>query len=108
MAEIRLAAVTPVRMSPGMVSADGRQGHGGYAKPRRQPSTRERLIATLAPGRNPETTEVDYVVDAEGMMVAVLVRDAQTGEVFARIEAQDLWQLGADEAAGGLLLERKG
>jgi hypothetical protein len=41
-------------------------------------------------------------------MVAVLVRDMSNGEVIARIEAQDLWQLGADEAAGGLLLERKG
>jgi hypothetical protein len=51
---------------------------------------------------------VDYVVDAQGMMVAVLVRDVSSGEVIARINAEDLWQLGSEEAAGGLLLERKG
>ena len=66
------------------------------------------LIAALAPGRLPETCEVDYVVDAQGMMVAVLVRDLSTGEVIARINAEDLWQLGTEEAAGGLLLERRG
>ena len=51
---------------------------------------------------------MDYVVDAAGMMVAVLVRDLSTGEVIARMAAEDLWQLGSEEAAGGLLLERKG
>ena len=108
MADLRLAAVDPVRLSTSMVAPDGRRGSGGYARPRRQASAKERLVAALAPGRAAEACEVDYVVDASGMMVAVLVRDISTGEVIARIEAGDLWQLGSEEAAGGLLLERKG
>jgi hypothetical protein len=108
MADLRLAGVDRVRLSSAMVAADGRREGGGYQRPRRQPSSRERLLAAVAPGREPETCEVDYVVDAQGMMVAVLVRDVSNGEVIARIEAADLWQLGNQEAAGGLLLERKG
>ncbi len=108
MSELRLAAIDSVRLSPAMGSRDGRRGHDGYATPRRKQSARERLVAVLAPGRSSETCEVDYAVDATGMMVAVLVRDALTGEVIARVEAEDLWQLGTDEAAGGLLLERRG
>lgn len=108
MADLRLAAIDPLRLSAGAVWADGRQGSGTYSRAPRKRSAKERLVQALAPGRPVETCEVDYVVDANGMMVAVLVRDMSNGEVIARIEAQDLWQLGADEAAGGLLLERKG
>lgn len=108
MSELRLAAIDSVRLSSPMGVPDRRRGKGGYAPPRRKQSARERLVAVLAPGQSPETCEVDYVVDAAGMMVAVLVRDLSTGEVIARMAAEDLWQLGSEEAAGGLLLERKG
>ncbi|MEO8538881.1 MAG: hypothetical protein ABI577_04010 [bacterium] len=107
MADLRLAAIDPVRLSSAMVAADGRRGNGGYAAPRRK-TAKERLVSALAPGRSAEACEVDYVVDANGVMVAVLVRDVSSGEVIARIEAENLWQLGAEEATGGLLLERKG
>lgn len=106
--ELRLAAIDSVRLSSAMSARDGRRGQGDYPAPRRKQSARERLVAVLAPGRSLETCEVDYVVDASGMMVAVLVRDVTTGEVVARMAAEDLWQLGAEEAAGGLLLERRG
>ncbi len=108
MADLRLAAIDPVRLSAGAVWADGRQSGGTYSRTPRKKSAKDRLVQALAPGRTAESCEVDYVVDANGMMVAVLVRDVSTGEVIARIEAQDLAQLGADEATGGLLLERKG
>lgn len=108
MADLRLAAIDPVRLSAGAVWADGRQSGGTYSRTPRKKSAKERLVQALAPGRTAESCKVDYVVDANGMMVAVLVRDVSTGEVIARIEAQDLAQLGADEATGGLLLERKG
>ncbi len=108
MAEIKLAAIDPVRLSAGAVWADGRNGGNAYPKPKRQVSAKERLVKALAPGRAMESCEVDYVVDGNGMMVAVIVRDVSSGEVIARIEAGDLWQLGPQEAAGGLLLERKG
>ena len=107
MADLRLTAIDPVRLAAGRVWADGRQG-GGKRGNQPRPSGKARLVQALAPGRPVETCEVDYVVDAQGLMVAVLVRDVSTGEVIARINAEDLWQLGSEEAAGGLLLERKG
>ena len=107
MADLRLAAIDPVRLTAGQVWADDRQG-GGKRGNQPRPSGKTRLVHALAPGRPVETCEVDYVVDAQGLMVAVLVRDVSTGEVIARVEARDLWQLGMDEAAGGVLLERKG
>ena len=108
MADLRLAAIDPIRVTADAVVADGRGRGNPYQRQPRKRTARERLVAALAPGRAPETCEVDYVVDAQGMMVAVLVRDVATGEVIARINAGDLWQLGAEEATGGLLLERRG
>ncbi len=108
MTDLKLAAITPARIAPEAAVWDGRGQRGAYERPKRQRSAKERLVAVLAPGREPETCEVDYVVDARGLMVAVLVRDVSTGGVIARINAEDLWQLGSEEAAGGLLLERKG
>lgn len=108
MADLKLTAIDRVSFATHSVATDGRGRGGAYSRPKRQRTARERLVALLAPNREPETCEVDYVVDAQGMMVAVLVRDAVNGEVIARINAEDLWQLGAEEASGGLLLERKG
>jgi len=108
MADLRLAAIDHVGIATDSAAWNGRGGQQPHRRPRTGRGSRERLVAALAPGREPETCEVDYVVDGEGRMVAVLVRDVQTGEVIARINAEDLWQLGAEEGAGGLLLERRG
>ena len=108
MADLRLAGVDPVHIAASPAYRDGRGSAGAYKRPPRQRTARERLVAALAPGREPESCEVDYVVDAGGLMVAVLVRDVSTGEVIVRINAEDLWQLGSEEAAGGMLLERRG
>lgn len=108
MADLRLSATQHVSMTASSVAADGRGHHGAYQQPKRKRTSRERLVAILAPNREPESCEVDYVVDAEGMMVAILIRDALNGEIIARINAEDLSQLSADEAAGGILLERRG
>lgn len=108
MADLRLTAVDRVSFAASSVATDGRGHQGAYQRPKQKRSSRARLVAAVAPGRDPESCEVDYVVDAEGTMVAVLVRDVVTGEVIARINAEDLWQLGSEEAAGGILLERKG
>jgi hypothetical protein len=66
------------------------------------------MLRMLAPGHDPGTLELEYVVDREGLMVAIQVRDTGTGEVIARVRAEDLWRLASEEAAGGLLLERRG
>jgi hypothetical protein len=108
MADLRLTAIDRVSIATSSVATDGRGHQGAYQRPKQKRSSRERLVAALAPHRDPESCEVDYVVDAQGMMVAVLVRDVANGEVIARINAEDLWQLSSEEAAGGLLLERKG
>ncbi|MCL4241929.1 MAG: hypothetical protein KJ048_11305 [Dehalococcoidia bacterium] len=109
MADLRLAAIDPIHTSTEAVAwgQPGRRNRD-QQQPRHQKSARERLVARLAPSRAPETCEVDYVVDAAGIMVAVLVRDIATGGVIARINAADLWRLAGDEAASGLLVERRG
>lgn len=109
MADLRLAAIDPVRTSTEAVGWGQHDRRGrDQQQPRRQKSARERLVAMLAPSRAPETCEVDYVVDATGIMVAILVRDVATGEVIARIKGDELWRLASQEAAGGLLVERRG
>lgn len=108
MSDLRLTRIDPIRIAADPVVADGRNRGGAEQRQPKKRSARERLVAALAPGRAPESCEVDYVVDAQGMVVAVLVRDVSNGEVIARINAGDLWQLGNDEPAGGLLLERRG
>jgi hypothetical protein len=109
MADLRLAAIDPIHTSTKAVAWGQHDRRGrDQQQPRRQKSARERLVAMLAPSRAPETCEVDYVVDATGIMIAFLVRDVATGEVIARIKADDLWRLAGDEAAGGLLVERRG
>ena len=108
MADLRLASIDRAHIATEAAAWNGRGRQNGYQRQQPRKSARERLISVLAPGRQPETCEVDYVVDGKGMMVAVLVRDVSTGEVIARINAEDLWQLGPEEAAGGLLLERRG
>jgi hypothetical protein len=109
MADLRLAPVDPVHASLERVDTGLQERRGrDHQQPRRQKSARERLVAIMAPSRAPETCEVDYVVDANGIMVAIIVREVSSGEVIARIKAEDLWRLAGDEAAGGLLLERRG
>ena len=41
-------------------------------------------------------------------LVAVIVRDARTGVVLARVPAGDLASLGGAQASAGLLFERRG
>ncbi|GIW19271.1 MAG: hypothetical protein WHT63_10080 [Tepidiforma sp.] len=109
MRELRLEGIAPVGISPAPAS----WGQGGgrdrrMPRPRQEGGNRERMIRMLAPGHDPGTLELEYVVDHEGMMVAIQVRDARTGDVIARVRAEDLWRLASEEAAGGLLLERRG
>lgn len=109
MRELRLDGIEPVRMAPASV-AWGQQGKRERREPpaRRDDAARDRMIRMLAPGHGPGSLELEYVVNEEGMMVAIQVRDRATGEVVARVRAEDLWRLASEEAAGGLLLERRG
>lgn len=109
MRELRLDGIEPVRMAPASV-AWGQQEKRERREPpaRRDDAARDRMIRMLAPGHDPGSLELEYVVNEEGMMVAIQVRDRATGEVVARVRAEDLWRLASEEAAGGLLLERRG
>lgn len=109
MAELRLERITPVGTAASAVSwgERGRRDRRDLLK-RGASGNRERLIRLLAPGHAPEALELEYVVDHAGMMVAIQVRDTATGDVIARVRAEDLWRLASEEAANGLLLERRG
>ncbi len=109
MRELRLGGVEPARLTPAAVDwGQGNQRQRREQPPRGEGSSRDRMVRMLAPGHDPGTLELEYVVDQEGMMVAVQVRDRVTGELVARVRAEDLWRLASEEAAGGLLLERRG
>lgn len=109
MRELRLSGIEPARLTPASVDwGHGNQRQRREQRPREDGSSRDRMVRMLAPGHDPGTLELEYVVDQEGMMVAVQVRDRETGEVVARVRAEDLWHLASEEAAGGLLLERRG
>ena len=108
MPELKLARVDTVHTVTEAVRQDGQR-----RQPRREPnprarSPRGRLLATLYPAGDPETCEVDYVVDATGVLTAILVRDIATGAVLSRISARDLGTLQAAGDGAGLLYERRG
>ena len=109
MRELRLESIDPVRLSPAPASwGQGRRQDRPKPSARGTSGSRQRMIQMLAPGHDPATLELEYVVDHAGMMVAIQVRDTATGDVIARVRAEDLWRLASEEAAGGLLLERRG
>lgn len=107
MALTKLTAVDPVHISTEGLGRDRSQRNPYQRQPVRRPA-RARFLAATVPGHDPETCEVDYVLDETGVLTAILVRDLGTGEVLARVESNDLSTLGGDEAASGLLYERRG
>jgi len=108
MPELKLARVDTVHTVTEAVRQDGQR-----RQPRREPnprarSPRARLLATLYPAGDPETCEVDYVVDATGVLTAILVRDSSTGAILSRIPARELSALQGDSDSAGLLYEQRG
>lgn len=48
------------------------------------------------------------VLDGEGLLVAVVIRDLASGRVLARVDPKSLAALEATGGDGGVLLERRG
>lgn len=108
MAEFKIARIEPARVSPGRADWDQNRRNPRQDARNRRPGAHRNLVASLFPNRDPETCEIDYAVNTEGDLVAVIVRDARTGVVLARVPAGDLASLGGPQASAGLLFERRG
>lgn len=83
------------------------RGRQGSPLPRR-PKPRERLVEAALAGTDPETCEVEMLLDAEGLLLAVVIRDLASGAVLARVDPKELASFEATAGDGGMLLERRG
>ena len=107
MAELKLARVDSVHIAL----------EGARREQRRPPrrdgeqekgTPHDRLVAAAAPGVDPDACEVEYVLDAEGNLKAVVIRELGSGRELARIAPEALGHLTASGESRGLLFERKG
>ena len=108
MSTLRLEAIERIHIPAERAAWD--QPGRRYPKPL-QPSKRkprERLIEATLAGTDPETCEIEMVLNESDVMVAVVIRDLASGAVLARVEANVLAALEATEGDGGMLLERRG
>ncbi|MBA4181389.1 MAG: hypothetical protein C0506_12430 [Anaerolinea sp.] len=88
-----------------------------WEQPRRRPAApgdrrkngpRQRLVESALPGTDPETCEVDMVLDADGIFIAIVIRSLDSGEELKRLSTADLAAIGGHSGASGLLVERRG
>ena len=108
MVDLKIARIEPARVSAGRTEWDRDRRPSQQDSRKRRPNAHHHLLASLLPGRDPYTCEVDYVVDSAGDLVALLVRDTRSGVVIARVPAAELAAFGAGQASSGLLYERRG
>lgn len=105
---LRLEAVErihiPAERAAWEQSARGRRGPA--LPPKRKP--RERLVEALLAGTDPETCEVEMLLDDHGLLVAVVIRDLASGALLARVDPAELASFEAAAGDGGILLERRG
>ncbi len=108
MPDLKIGRIEPARVSPGRTewNKDRRQSRQDARQGRS--SSYHALLASILPGRDPDTCEIDYAVNEQGDLVAVIVRDTRSGAVIARVPAGILANLGARQSAAGLLFERRG
>ena len=83
-----------------------RARHGQEVPPKRK--SRERLVETLLAGTDPDTCEVEMVLDGAGILVAVVIRDLASGAELVRVDPKELASFEATAGDGGMLLERRG
>jgi hypothetical protein len=110
MAGFTLGRVEPVHIATDPARWEQQRQHTYHGDRRRQrPSTRARLLAALAPGRDPADCEVALDLAADGSLLGVTVRDSRTGAEIAHVDEGRIGAiLGEGEAEAGLLLERRG
>jgi hypothetical protein len=108
MSDLKLAPIEPARISTEAVAWNNRSNRNPQQRRGRPSVMRTRLIAAMAPGASPESCEVDYVVDAEGVLMSLIVRDTVTGAELARISPRQLSALVTGDSPSGLLFEQRG
>lgn len=88
-----------------------------WEQPRRRPAyaampsnrrPKHRLVESVLPGHDPETCEVDMVLDESGNLTAIVIRNLASGEELTRLSTADLALIGTHSIGGGLLVERRG
>ena len=88
-----------------------------WEQPRRRPAypragskatPRQRLVESALPGTDPDTCEVDMVLDADGLLTAIIIRSLASGEELKRLSPDDLASIGGQAGASGMLVERRG
>ncbi len=94
-----IAAISPVHIQAYRPDWSGR-GNGHQAPPRKRREAPGGIAAW-----DPEMFEVDVVLDAMGAIAGAVVRERATGNVVARIAAD---QLTAGNLRAGLIFERRG
>ena len=107
-ADIRLARIEPVGVAVGRAAWGQHRRQNGQDSPKRRPAAHVNLVRSLLPDRDPETCEVDYVVNGTGTVIAVVIRDARSHVELARVPASALSSFAGDRAAAGLLFEMRG
>ena len=83
------------------------RGYHGRALPQKR-KPRERLIDAALAGTDPDTCEVEMLLDSEGSLVAVVVRDIASQAILVRLDPAQLATIEAATGDGGMLLERRG
>jgi len=94
-----IAAISPVHIHAYRPEWNGR-GTGHQAPPRKRREAQGGVASW-----DPETFEVDVVLDESGAVVGAVVRERATGVVVARIGAD---QLASGNLRAGILFERRG
>jgi len=108
MSTLRLEAVERIHIPADRAAGDQRGPRYPHPVPLSKRKPRERLVEATLAGTDPETCEIEMVLDEFGVMVAVVIRDIGSGAVLARVDANVLAALEATEGDGGMLLERRG
>jgi hypothetical protein len=108
MSTLRLEAVERIHIPAERAAWDqaGRRHAQPVRTPRRRP--RERLVEATLAGTDPETCEIEMVLDSKGILVAVVIRDIASGAELARVDPAVLAALEGSSGDGGMLLERRG
>ena len=108
MPDIRLGRIEPVGVAMGRTEWGQHRRRDGQHPPKKRPSPHSHLVSLLLPQRDPETCELDYVVNIAGDVVALVIRDVRNGKELLRVPSSSIASLAGGRASSGLLFELRG
>lgn len=106
-----MAGLSVARVEPatGRVTGAGREQPRRERRPRNgRGGARSRLIAAALPGVPASDCEVRSDIGDDGELLGVVILDATTGAVRARLSLARLVQIGETSDQRGLFFERRG